>query len=40
VAAHWDPELPAAQAAAASGAPAGWPDLAKNPVWPGGGPKR
>jgi len=40
VAAHWDPELPGEQAAAASGAPAGWPDLAKNPVWPGGGPKR
>ncbi len=40
VAAHWDPSLPAAQAAEQAGAPAGWPDLARNPVWPGGGPKR
>lgn len=40
VAAHWDPALPAEQAAAHAGAPAAWPDLAKNPVWPGGGPKR
>ncbi len=35
VAAHWDPALPLVEAAAASGAPAGWPDLARNPVWPG-----
>lgn len=35
VAANWDPALPAEQAEAASGAPAGWPDLARNPVWPG-----
>ena len=35
VAANWDPALPDEQAEAASGAPAGWPDLARNPVWPG-----
>ena len=35
VAAHWDPALPAEEAAGASGAPAGWPDLARSPVWPG-----
>ncbi len=36
VAANWDPALPEAQAEAApGGAPAGWPDLAQNPVWPG-----
>jgi len=40
VAAKWDSSLAVADAIAASGAPAGWPDLAKNPVWPGGGPKR
>jgi hypothetical protein len=40
VAANWEASLPVADAIAASGAPAGWPDLAKNPVWPGGGPKR
>jgi NAD(P)-dependent dehydrogenase (short-subunit alcohol dehydrogenase family) len=39
VAAHWDPALPAHQAAAAAGAPIGWPDLAQAPVWPGGKPK-
>jgi len=39
VAANWNPALPAAEAAAAAGAPAGWPDLARNPVWPGGRPK-
>lgn len=38
VAAHWDPALPDAEAAARSGAPAGWPELAQNPVWPGGRP--
>ena len=38
VAAHWDPALPDAEAAAQGGAPAGWPDLAQNPVWPGGKP--
>lgn len=40
VAAKWDSTVAIADAIAASGAPAGWPDLAKNPVWPGGGPKR
>jgi NAD(P)-dependent dehydrogenase (short-subunit alcohol dehydrogenase family) len=40
VAAKWDSGVSVADAIAASGAPAGWPDLAKNPVWPGGGPKR
>lgn len=40
VAAKWESSRPVAEAIAASGAPAGWPDLARNPVWPGGGPKR
>ncbi|WP_428671462.1 SDR family NAD(P)-dependent oxidoreductase [Reyranella sp.] len=40
VAAKWDSSASIADAIAASGAPAGWPDLAKSPVWPGGGPKR
>jgi NAD(P)-dependent dehydrogenase (short-subunit alcohol dehydrogenase family) len=40
VAAKWDASLSVADAIAASGAPAGWPDLARSPVWPGGGPKR
>jgi NAD(P)-dependent dehydrogenase (short-subunit alcohol dehydrogenase family) len=40
VAAKWDSSLSVADAIAASGAPAGWPDLARSPVWPGGGPKR
>ena len=40
VAAKWDSSLAVADAMAASGAPAGWPELAQNPVWPGGGPKR
>ena len=40
VAAHWDPSQPEAEAAAASGAPAGWPELAQSPVWPGGKPSR
>jgi NAD(P)-dependent dehydrogenase (short-subunit alcohol dehydrogenase family) len=40
VAAKWKAGVSVADAIAASGAPAGWPDLAKNPVWPGGGPKR
>ena len=38
VAAHWDPTLPIAEAAAHAGAPAAWPDLAQSPVWPGGKP--
>ncbi len=40
VAARWDASLAVADAIAASAAPTGWPDLARNPVWPGGGPKR
>jgi len=40
VAAKWESSAAVADAVAASGAPAGWPDLARNPVWPGGGPKR
>ncbi|MBL6615208.1 MAG: SDR family oxidoreductase [Reyranella sp.] len=40
VAAEWDAAVPVAEAMAASGAPAGWPELARSPVWPGGGPKR
>jgi len=40
VAAHWDQALPEDQAAYQAGAPAGWPDLARSPVWPGGRPAR
>jgi NAD(P)-dependent dehydrogenase (short-subunit alcohol dehydrogenase family) len=40
VAAQWDPSLPDDQAAYLAGAPAGWPELARNPVWPGGRPAR
>jgi NAD(P)-dependent dehydrogenase (short-subunit alcohol dehydrogenase family) len=39
VAAHWDPAVPPAEAIKRAGAPIGWPDLAQNPVWPGGRPK-
>jgi NAD(P)-dependent dehydrogenase (short-subunit alcohol dehydrogenase family) len=38
VAGEWDPALPDAAAAARSGAPIGWPELAQNPIWPGGKP--
>ncbi|MGD0430672.1 MAG: SDR family NAD(P)-dependent oxidoreductase [Acetobacteraceae bacterium] len=38
VAAHWDPKSPEDQAAYQAGAPVGWPDLARSPVWPGGRP--
>jgi NAD(P)-dependent dehydrogenase (short-subunit alcohol dehydrogenase family) len=38
IAADWDPTLPDAEAAARCGAPIGWPDLAQDPVWPGGRP--
>jgi NAD(P)-dependent dehydrogenase (short-subunit alcohol dehydrogenase family) len=38
VAAQWDAKLPPEQAAVNAGAPAAWPDLAQNPVWPGGKP--
>ena len=34
IAANWDPALPPAQAAARSGAPIGWPELAANVIWP------
>jgi NAD(P)-dependent dehydrogenase (short-subunit alcohol dehydrogenase family) len=40
VAAQWDTELSPEQAAFQAGAPAGWPDLARSPVWPGGRPAR
>jgi NAD(P)-dependent dehydrogenase (short-subunit alcohol dehydrogenase family) len=40
IAANWDADLPEEQAAYRAGAPAGWPDLARNPVWPGGRPAR
>ena len=40
VAAHWDSTLAPDQAAYQAGAPAGWPDLARTPVWPGGRPAR
>ena len=39
VAAHWDAALPPAEAIKRAGAPIGWPELAQNPVWPGGKPK-
>jgi len=38
IAADWDPALPPAKAAYRAGAPAAWPELAQNPVWPGGRP--
>ena len=40
VAAHWNTDLPADQAAFLCGAPAAWPELARSPVWPGGRPGR
>ena len=40
IAADWDPALPATVAATAAGAPAAWPGLAQNPVWPGGKPEQ
>ena len=40
VAANWDDALPSAEAARNCGAPAAWPELANNPVWPGGKPDR
>jgi NAD(P)-dependent dehydrogenase (short-subunit alcohol dehydrogenase family) len=39
VAAHWDASLAPADAVERAGAPIGWPDLAQNPVWPGGKPR-
>lgn len=38
VAAHWNADLPPKDARKACEAPIGWPDLAGNPVWPGGKP--
>lgn len=35
IGALWDADLAPAEAAAAAGAPAAWPDLAANLVWPG-----
>ena len=40
IAANWDAGRPAADAAAASGAPIGWPDLVQTLVWPGAKPDR
>jgi NAD(P)-dependent dehydrogenase (short-subunit alcohol dehydrogenase family) len=39
IAADWDPAVPPADAVKQSGAPIGWPELAQNPVWPGGKPR-
>ena len=39
VAAQWDVSADPAEAARSCRAPIGWPDLAQNPVWPGGRPK-
>jgi NAD(P)-dependent dehydrogenase (short-subunit alcohol dehydrogenase family) len=38
VAANWDTGADPADAARGCRAPIGWPDLAQNPVWPGGRP--
>ncbi|MEM7404536.1 MAG: SDR family NAD(P)-dependent oxidoreductase [Pseudomonadota bacterium] len=38
IAADWDPDAAPTDAAAAAGAPTAWPELAQNPVWPGGKP--
>ena len=38
IAGEWDASLDPAKAAAGCRAPIGWPDLARNPVWPGGKP--
>ena len=38
VAAQWDASAEPAEAARSCRAPIGWPDLAQNPVWPGGRP--
>ena len=38
VAANWDTAADPATAAQGCRAPIGWPDLAQNPVWPGGRP--
>ncbi len=38
IAGSWDASLDPAAAAEGCRAPIGWPDLARNPVWPGGQP--
>jgi hypothetical protein len=38
VAGLWDPSLTITENRAVTEAPIGWPDLAQNPVWPGGKP--
>ncbi len=38
IAADWDSSIEPDAAAAACRAPIAWPDLARNPVWPGGSP--
>ena len=38
LAAMWDPARPAEEQERRCRAPAAWPDLAQNPVWPGGKP--
>ena len=40
VAAHWDSAKPPEEAERQCRAPIGWPQLAQNPVWPGGKPAR
>ena len=40
VAAHWDAAADPVAAAEGCRTPIGWPDLAQNPVWPGGKPDR
>ena len=40
VARHWDNKLAPAEAEARCRAPIAWPELAQNPVWPGGMPTR
>ena len=40
VASHWDTRLAPAEAEARCRTPIAWPQLAQNPVWPGGKPAR
>lgn len=40
VASHWDTSLPADQAEQRCRAPIAWPQLAQQPVWPGGKPAK
>ncbi len=40
IAARWDAALPQAEAEARCRAPIAWPQLAQDPVWPGGKPDR